>query len=375
MSEKIQVGQIGFGQHGGEFLEPAMRNSDIAKVVAIVDTNPDARTRAQDRGLAAYETPDEMLAQHEIQYVAVAVNHDQSVSALNALANASARKNMPLAITTEKPIATNLQQAMEAIGILKDAFKFAAVFNRFLYPPFSAGLEIVAGGALGQITNIHDEIIISGPPPLLDPYIKLPDPKHPENTRGNAIQNGFHSASIAALLGGIPETVSAQIGRIGFYPKTEVDDTALVAVQYPNKQISYHLQWGETPAIVVNTRINGTLGGLLIEQWGDIYTSIAEQIKTQTQFPKRGDFAGMHASGNRLFHEAIIRYLQGEKDMPHVVKNALSLGIISQFIVEAAYISSKQGGIPITPKEAIGDTMNFDQLRKFSAQALLSGLS
>lgn len=353
MSEKIQVGLIGFGKHGGDFLEPVLRDSEIAQVVAVVDINPDARKRAQDRGLAAYDTPNEMLARHNIEYVTVAVNHDQSRRALDTLANVASQEDIRLSVTTEKPIATDLRQAAEVVSTLRQAFEFAAVFNRFMYSPFVSALQDISRGSLGCLTTIHDEIIISGIPPFLDPWTRLSDPSNPSETRGIALQNGFHSASILALLVGIPKTISGSIEKTGLYPGTEVDDNALIQASYQNTRATYHNQWGAIPALVVGTQIEGIKGSMVVQQWGDVYQKSFGKLWERKNFDKQAKFADMHGNGNRLFHEAILKHMQCGDQMPHQVQHSLSIGIISQVIVEMGYASAASGGKLMTVDEVI----------------------
>lgn len=370
----IEVGIIGFGTHGSQFFEPALRASQPAKVVAVVDINPAARNKAEERGLAAYESPAGMLACHDgIGYVAIAVPHHQSNHVINSLAEAAVKRNLKLTVTTEKPIATDLKTAWGAISTLKQAFKFAAVFNRFSYPPFQYGLEQITAGVLGPIDRIHDEIIISGPPPLLDPWTHLPDPKNPSDTRGNALLNGFHSASILALLGGLPESVSATIQRQSLYPGTEVDDTVTASANYPHLETSYRCQWGAIPDITVATQFIGTNGQLIVQQWGDTYQSSPNSKEwTKQSFERKDEFAAKHDSGNRLFHEAILAWMLNESvPLPHPIEHALQLGLVSQTIVETSYLSSARGGKPVTPEEVVDGIIPIGELQTIAALAKL----
>lgn len=373
----IEVGIIGFGTHGSQFFEPAFRASELAQVVAVVDIDPVARQLAIDRGLAAYDSPAEMLTRHgDIGYVAIAVPYHQSNRAINSLAETAATKNLKLAVTTEKPIATDLKGAWEAVSTLRQAFKFAAVFNRFSYPPFQYGLEQITTGALGTINRIHDEIIISGLPPLLNPWVHLPDPKNPSNTRGNALLNGFHAASVLALVGGLPKSVSATIEKQGLYPGTEVDDTIVASANYPRLKTSYRCQWGAIPDITVATQFASANGQLIIQQWGDTYQSSPNSKKwTRKSFAQKDEFAAKHDAGNRLFHEAILaRTLNESTPLPHTVKYALQLGLVSQAIVEMTYLSSGRGGESVTPEEVVDKIMPFDKLQAIAKLAKLPRL-
>lgn len=376
MSEIIKIGQIGFGTHGSQFFYPAFRASELAQVVAVADINPVARKRAKDDGVSAYASIDEMLKRHnDIRYLAVAVPHPQTLPVIEQLAGNVTKRQLEVAVTTEKPMATTLKEAVEVAQILKTAFCFGAVFNRFSYPPFQWGLGQITTGAIGQITRLHDEITISGLPPLLDPWVHLPDHKEPTSTRGNALLNGFHAASIFALLTGLPESVSATVEKRGLYPSTEVDDTVNLRGLSPSGQVlSYHCAWGAIPNIAVATQIVGENGKIIIEQWGKVHQTTKGTWQTK-EFPVETEFAAKHDAGVRLFHEAILRRLiDNNSPLPHTIQHAVKLGVVSQAIVEMSYLSSARGGEAVTPEEIIDEIMPFSKLQAMAALAQLPQL-
>lgn len=374
MSEIIKIGQIGFGTHGSKFFFPAFRASDVSQVVAITDINPLARKRAENYKLPAFASIDDMLARHDdIRYLAVAVPHHQALPVINALAESVTKRRLNVAVTTEKPIATTLKEAIKAAQILEQAFYFGAVFNRFSYPPFHFGLEQITAGVVGKITRLHDEITISGLPPLLDPWVHLPDHEEPTLTTGNALLNGFHAASIFALLTGLPESVSATVEKRGLYPGTEVDDTVELNGFSPTNQVlSYHCAWGAIPNIAVATQIVGENGQIIIEQWGKVHQNIDSKSWHTREFPVEEEFAAKHDTGVRLYHEAILhRLLDNSSDLPHPIQHAVELGVVSQAIVEMSYLSSARGGEAVTPEEVIEGIMPIEELQTMAAQAKL----
>lgn len=376
MSEKIQVGQIGFGTHGSQFFFPAFRASELAQVVAVTDINSLARKRAEDFGLPTYASVDEMLARHDdIRYLAVAVPHTQALPAINQLAESATKLKLNVAVTTEKPMATTLKEAVEVAEILKTVFSFGAVFNRFSYPPFQFGLEQITAGVIGKITRLHDEITISGLPPLLDPWVHLPDRNDQTLTRGNALLNGFHAATIIALLTGLPESVSATVEKQGLYPGTEVDDTVnLNGFSLSGQVLSYHCGWGAIPNIVVATHALGENGQIIIEQWGKVHKNIGNEPWHTQEFPVEKEFAAKHDAGVRLYHETILRWLlDNNSGLPHTIEHAVKLGVVSQAIVEMSYLSSARNEA-VTPEEVVDGIMPLSELQTMAALAQLPQL-
>lgn len=376
MPEKIEVGTIGYGFHGRDLMTKVIAENSAAQVVGIVDVNPERKKLAKEDDYSAYSSSEELLARHpNIKYIAMAVNHPQTVRALTALAEAATKYGLAeqLAVTIEKPIASNLRQAKEATDILRTAFKYGGVFNRLEYPSFRYALEQIASGKIGDIQAINDVLDIWLLPPSLDPWKHLPDPNNTSNTRGNALLNGFHCAGTLAVLAGLPENVSAHIKTQGWYPGMEVDDTVEALVRYPTLDARYHCEWGASPMFKLATQIVGKKGTIVSEEWGDVHEWKTGHPATTTHFETSEDFTGKHHSGNFNYHDAILRYLTDPANdfLPHSVKRALEIGLVAQAIVEATYISSDRKGDLVTMEETVGNVMPIAHLQETARLALL----
>jgi predicted dehydrogenase len=314
-----------------------------------------------------------MLAAHpEIGYVAIAVPHHQQLSVVNQLAETSAKYNLNLAVAAEKPLGHSIAAAHEVFQTLKEAFRFGSVFTRFSYPPFGWGLEIISQGTLGNLRRIEDLISITGPAEIFEPYVHSPNPNDPELSRGNALLNGYHSASVLALLGGLPNSITAGIHNQALLQ--EVDDTAIVEATYPDWTGNFKCIWGITPETIiqVSTDINGETGNLTIEQWGNYRLKIASQNEQMKSFPQEDDFIAKHDAGSAALHTAILRYLSNPNEsLPFTIARSLPIGLVAHAIVEMGYLSSARGGEVVTPEEVIEGIMSIEQLRTIASLAQL----
>lgn len=376
MSEKIQTATIGYGFHGRDLMTKVIAENPLAQVIGIVDINPERRKLAEEDGYPAYSSPTELLDHHpDIQYVVMAVNHPQTVRALNDLAETATQRGLAkqLAVTIEKPIASYLGEAKEAADILASVFKYGGVFNRLEYPSFRYALGQIAAGAIGDIQVINDVIDIWLLPPALDPWKHLPDPNNPSNTRGNALLNGFHCAETLAVLAGLPERVSATIKKQGWYPGMEVDDTVEAQVHYPAFDARYHCEWGASPMLRLATQVVGTDKTIIFEEWGDVHQWQPGQPAETIHFENPSDFAGKHRSGNFNYHDVILRHLVNpdQNPLPHSVEYALAIGFVAQTIVEATYISSDRHGDPVTIEETVNGILSLEQLQETARRAVL----
>lgn len=376
MSKKIEVATIGYGFHGRDLMTKVIAENPAAQVVGIVDINPERRQLAKEDGYPAYSSPAELLARHQnIQYIAMAVNHPQTVRALNDLAEAATQLGLAqqLAVTVEKPIASYLGEAKEAAGILASVFKYGGVFNRLEYPSFRYALGQIAAGAIGDIQAINDVIDIWLLPPALDPWKHLPDPNNTSNTRGNALLNGFHCAGTLAVLVGLPNSISATIEKKGWYPGMEVDDTVEAQVHFPAFDARYHCEWGASPMLRLATQVVGSDQTIIFEEWGDVHEWQHGEPAQTIHFDNPPDFAGKHHSGNFNYHHAILQHLvnSDENPLPHSVEHALEIGLVSQTIVEATYISSGRQGDSVTIEETVDGILPMEQLQETARRAVL----
>lgn len=367
MSEKIKIGQIGFGRFGSETLFKIFHSGEVTDVVAVTDIDPTARLKAESHGVPAFANPSYMFAAHpEINYVAVAVPHHQQLTVLEAVADESDKHQLSLCVAAEKPLASSLRETVKIIRILRDVFSRALAFNRFSYEPYQSGIETIAQGTIGTISHILDVVSITGPQEVFEPYIHSPNPADPETSRGNGILNGYHGASVLALLAGLPTTVTAKIDRCGLGGISDVDDTAIVQAKYHNLEAEYRCIWEITAEIVsdVYTKVVGKNDEVTIKQWGKTKLSPEEFIE-------------VHDTGVRNHHLAMITHLLYGKSrpLPHHITHSLEIGLTAHAIVEMGYMSAVRHGEAVTPEEVVDGIMPLGELQAVAVQAKLPELS
>lgn len=376
MSEKIKIGQIGFGRFGFETLFKIFQSGELTDVVAVTDIDPAARLKAENHNVPAFNNPQDMFLTHpEINYVAVAVPHHQQLPVLATVADHCTKHQLSVCAAAEKPLASSLKNAVETVQILREAFIHALAFTRFSYDPYQSGIATIAQDAIGAISNISDIISITGPKDVFEPYIHSPNPADPEISWGNGILNGYHGGSVLALLAGLPTAVTAEIDKRGLGNISDVDDTAIVQAKYPDLEAEYRCIWGITPEIIsdVHTAVTGNKGKITIEQWGDNRIKFTDGEETLQPFHQKTGFIEKHDAGVRNHHLAMINHLlYGETcPLPHHIARSLEIGLIAHTIIEMSYPSSARGGEWVTPGEVIEDIMSLDELQ---AKAVLAQL-
>jgi predicted dehydrogenase len=147
MGEAVKVAVLGLGRSGWSIHAEGIEQHPNFDVVAVAD--PDAARReeaVQKFGCAAYATPEEAIADANVELVVVATpsfNH----AALSILALESGKD-----VLCEKPMATNLQ---EADAMIEAAQKSGKVLSVYQVRRFDAQVvkmqEVLASGKLGEI--------------------------------------------------------------------------------------------------------------------------------------------------------------------------------------------------------------------------------
>lgn len=221
----IKFGIIGCGVIGGIHAQVIAGLEGEAKLIGVCDYSVErAEAFAKEYGVTAYNSYEEMLADPEIDAVAVCtpsgLHKDQAVKALLAGKH----------VLLEKPMALNAADAKEIIEAEKKSSKLLSVVSQLRCSPDIRELrETINSGCLGQIV-------------FVDLYMKYwRDPSYYSESGwrgtfamdgGGALMNqGIHGIDTVNLLMGKPRVVASKVKTL--YHKIETEDTAAAIVEYP----------------------------------------------------------------------------------------------------------------------------------------------
>ena len=143
---------IGYGGMGGWHVQHAQK-SDVVNLLGIYDIDPKKTTLARERGIFAYDSLDEVLADERVDLVTVAIPNDSHLGTVVAALKAG--KN----VICEKPVAMNSEELDQMIAAAEESGKkFAVHQNRRFDIDFLAMKQIKESGELGSIINIESRI-------------------------------------------------------------------------------------------------------------------------------------------------------------------------------------------------------------------------
>ena len=164
----VGVGRI--GRHHARHLQELSRERGDCRLVAVVDRHADTAERiaaelqtGQAQPIAAYETPEALVAAGDVQAVVVASRTADHLRDTRCLVGAGLR------ILLEKPLADTLEEA-EELGSWLDAdpARSRAVmlaFQRRYDPAMRRAEELLRDGAIGELFKIESALEDPLPPP------------------------------------------------------------------------------------------------------------------------------------------------------------------------------------------------------------------
>jgi predicted dehydrogenase len=150
MKHKLCV--VGYGGMGGWHVERALK-SDAVELLGIYDIKKERSDLAISRGIKAYNSFEEVLADKEIEIVTIAVPND--VHEEIAVACMEAGKN----VISEKPVTLSVESLKRMIAAsVKYGKKFSVHQNRRWDVDYLAMKNIFENNILGEVFNIESRI-------------------------------------------------------------------------------------------------------------------------------------------------------------------------------------------------------------------------
>ncbi|MBQ2775693.1 MAG: Gfo/Idh/MocA family oxidoreductase [Clostridia bacterium] len=152
-SKKIGFAVIGYGGMGSWHASQMEKFEDTAELIGIYDINPERCALAEERGIHAFSSREELLADERIDLVTVATPND--VHKEIAVAAMAVGKN----VISEKPVAMNPQELEEMIAASEKYGKLFTVHqNRRWDPDYKCIRKIIDDNSLGKVFRIESRV-------------------------------------------------------------------------------------------------------------------------------------------------------------------------------------------------------------------------
>ncbi len=150
--KKMKAAVVGYGGMGGWHANHLL-NSDVAELAGIYDIDPKKSELARSRGIRAYETYEELLADRDVELLTVAIPNDVHeevvIKALNAGKN----------VICEKPVTLSMESLERMIAAAeKNGVRFTVHQNRRWDVDYLAMQKIHDSGEIGKVLNIESRI-------------------------------------------------------------------------------------------------------------------------------------------------------------------------------------------------------------------------
>ena len=245
------IGYGGMGGWHGDFL----KNSDVVNLMGIYDIKPERCALAESKGIHAYASLEELLADPAIDFVTIAVPNDQHKPlALQALA---AGKH----VICEKPVTLSSADLQEMIDASKAAGKLFTVHqNRRWDGEFLVMRDIYNSGELGPVHHI--ETRCHGSRGIPGDWRQ--DPKQ---GGGMILDWGIHL--IDQILGIVKDKALKKIWCKCDHITNELVDDGFKLEMYFEEDLSVHVEVGTSNFIgLPRFYMIGRDGAALIPNWG-----------------------------------------------------------------------------------------------------------
>ncbi len=150
--KKMKVAVIGYGGMGGWHVEHLLK-SDVAELAGVYDIKKERNELAESRGIHAYASLEELLADKSVELVTVAIPNDSHEEVVVASLNAG--KN----VICEKPVALSLESLDRMIAAAKvNGVLFTTHQNRRWDVDYLAMKQIHDSGELGKVINLESRV-------------------------------------------------------------------------------------------------------------------------------------------------------------------------------------------------------------------------
>lgn len=226
MAKKLRVGAIGIGGMGAGHLA-SVRACRQVRVEAVCDLNPAVLKEVDDPKIRRYDAWQELLAEEELDLVAVCLPHHL----YRPVVTAALKRGMH--VYKDKPFAKDLADARKMVAAAKRHGKriFVGAQRKFS-PSFLQAKEVVDQGRLGKVHLVRGAIHYYWQP-LFSNTMQW------RGIRGESggvaiIDSGYHILDAMLAFHGKPSKVFASAGSLRATPdgQYDIDDKAALVLNY-----------------------------------------------------------------------------------------------------------------------------------------------
>lgn len=150
--KKCNLAVIGYGGMGGWHVQHAL-NSDVVELLGIYDILPEKRALAESRGIRAYGSYEEVLADPQVELVTVAIPNDQHEEVCTRALEAGKH------VICEKPVMMDVESLRRVIEVSRRTNRLFTVHqNRRWDVDYLAMKHLQETGELGEFIRIESRI-------------------------------------------------------------------------------------------------------------------------------------------------------------------------------------------------------------------------
>jgi len=263
--KQVRIALIGTGSMGTEHLK-SIEKLPQARLTAVCDTNRElADRRAQEYGVPAYYSAEELLANAELDAVLIATPHyDHTTIALQAFA-----MEKPVHVLTEKPVGVHANDVKKMISAYEEAkkrrpdLKFAAMFQQRTLGHWRKIKDLIDSGELGKL--IRTTWIITDWFRTQIYYDNGGWRGTWEGEGGGVLLNQCpHNLDLFQWLVGMPDRITGFAG-IGKHHHIEVEDEVTGVFEYDNGMTGHFITTTAESPGTNRLEIIGEKGKLIFE--------------------------------------------------------------------------------------------------------------
>ena len=210
---------VGYGGMGGWHTERALK-SDVVTLLGVYDIKPERNELAESRGIHAYASFEEVLADERVDIITVAIPNDQhKLVVIRAL---EAGKN----VICEKPVALSTADLTDMINAANKAGKIFSVHqNRRFDVDTLAIKRLYESGEIGEVFNIESRVHGSR---------GIPSDWRGKKAHGGGTIYDWGIHLIDQILQIVPSKIDTVFCRLDHITNDEVDDGFKLELMFEN---------------------------------------------------------------------------------------------------------------------------------------------
>ncbi len=318
--KKIKVGIVGYGRIAQTHAD-AWRNTPEVELVAVADSSEEARKKAAEAGLSAYESVEELIAGSQVDAISICTPPSTHLKiSLAALERG-------VSVLCEKPStvdAAATERLVEAVRKSRAVFQMATKFRHV--PEIRTARELIANGDIGDV--MHFQIEFAGKADMAQRWNSNPA----LSGGGVIIDNGSHALDLVEFLFGSP--VSVHTHQLSPSNLLNVEDNARLDVATAGgTRGEIVLSWKAQPTSDFYITVHGTQGTIAIGWKASFFSWInAAPVQIGSGYDKNG----AHVSMTTAFRDMMWGVSNGWITPEECLVNSAS--------IDASYRSLAMGG-------------------------------